>query len=268
VFDVITEFFTEFGFEAVGVINDIKSTVELVGSNPKFLWTLISLGVIYHKAVKINVREETLAEVRLDEEERAKLRKYTGEKMQTLKDSFWHLLDEYRDECEKKGINKVRVTSGNDELGDKPVSDVKRDYYSAVKDELGVPEEKPTMKERIVEKVMERHYQVKDEDSREKFIEELAKDERASTLSRIHKRSNYNKDLVQTEEKHLPFETVKDIINGIVTHAEMLEGVKGEKVSKLKSEFKVNPLSIVKIVGGVIIRAKERRWKRKQEKQQ
>ena len=109
---------------------------------------------------------------------------------------------------------------------------------------------------------------MKDEETRNTFVEELTKDERANTLSKIHKRSNYNKDIEKMEDEHLPFETVKDIINSIVTHAEMLDGVKSDKIVKLRKEFKVSPLSIVKIAGAIIGKVREKRWGRKQKQLQ
>jgi hypothetical protein len=235
--------------------------VEMVITNPKVLWVILSSGYLYHRASVINAREEVIRELKLNEEEKDELRKFIGEKTQKIENIFWHGLDKYRNSLEDDGIKTVRINHGNDILDGKNVSDVKRDYHQA----LG--KEAVFLGERLLGKALaKKNMAIPDYTSREKFINELAEGERETLISKTHKRAGYNKGIEDMEEENMPFEVFRNVVSEVVDHADLLEGIKIQSISKMKKDFKINPLSAVKIVTSIIGKIREKRWERKQGK--
>ena len=248
------------GLGLIGAFSDLKLTAETVATNPKILWSVLSFGYMYHKASVINARGESIEEHILDNEERKELDIFIREKTQRIEDIMWHGLDKYRNSLEKDGITSVMINHGNDILQGKSVSDIKRDYHQA----LG--KEAVFLGDRLLDKTVKRNIVVKDETSREKFIDSIAEGQRNILLSKTHKRAGYNEGLEQMENESLPFEVFRGIISDIIDEADLLESAKNDNIKKLRNQFKVNPLNVVKMVVSIIGNIREKRWKRKSEK--
>ena len=263
VMEVVTDYAPELvgsGFDFLGKFNEIKTTVEMVATNPKILWAVFTFLWLYHRASLINAREELIAELKLDDEQKIKLKAFIDKKTKKLENIAWHGLDKYRNALEDNGINTVKINHGNDKLEGKPVSDIKRDYHHAF------GKEAIFLGDRLLTEILDKDKSIKDGDSREKFILNLADGEREILLSKTHKRAGYNEGLEEMEEDNMPFELVRDIVSDIVEHAETLEGVKLNDIKSIRKNFRINPLFVVKILSTIVGNIRERRWKRKAQK--
>jgi len=261
--EVVTEIVPEImdgGFDLIGKFSEIKTTVEMIATNPKTLWTVLTFLWLYHRASLINAREELIAELKLDEEQKLKLASFIEKKTKRLENIVWHGLDKYRNDLEENGFNTIKINHGNDKLEGKPVSDIKRDYHHAF------GKEAIFLGDRLLAEVLDKDKSIKDSESREKFIVNLADGEREILLSKTHKRAGYNEGLEEMENNNLSFELVKDIVTDIVEHAETLEGVKLNDIKSIRKNFRINPLFVVKIASTIIGNIRQRRHSRKTNK--
>jgi len=219
--------------------------LQAVFSTTAPIWGVITLQAFYGKAQNINSREETREEIRLAEREKEsnlkKVKLYSAE----IEALLWQGLDFIHDRALTSGDKMIKIHHGNDILS-KSISDFRRDYHH------GFGKMTPVFIEEVSE-------QIQDEVDRTGSIglDEIARCARLKYLDGTHKRAGYNSDVVDMEEKFLPYSVVREMIEKIYISAVRNRAKRIDDEKKLAEHYSINLLSVVKVARVLFRRGKK-----------
>jgi len=204
------------------------------------------------RAKEVNARAETKEEIQIVERERKSNLKHTRNRVNRIESILWKGLDEYREKLSNEGITTTQIHKGNDLLEGKRVSDVKRDYHQAM------GKEAVFLVDNIISDVSEVLNTYRDSkggvinDERNETINDIATDQRANFIDNIHKRNGYNSDIVDMENKLIPFSVFRDVVDEILTHAEKKRIIRENEERKILKMYRVSAFSPIKILKAIV----------------